>query len=41
MKHAVLDIHYVTLARVCKDVDRWLESSMPRLDVEEYLYRIV
>ena len=37
----VLDIHYVTLAEVCKNIDRWLASSLPRLGIEKYLYRIV
>ena len=37
----VLDVFYTTLAKVCKDIDRWLEVSLPRLDIEKYLYRIV
>ena len=40
MKHAVLDIHYATFVRMCEDVDRWLEMSLPRLDIENYLYRV-
>ena len=41
LKHAVLDIHYVTLAKMCSDIDAWLESYLPNLDIEKYLYRIV
>ncbi len=39
MKHAVLDARYVTLGSMCHDVDNWLESSVPNLDIEKYLYR--
>ena len=40
LKHAVLDIRYVALAKMCSDIDAWLESSLPNLDIEKYLYRI-
>ena len=40
MKHAVLDKPYVRLGQMCKDIDEWLESSMPVLDIEKYLYRV-
>ena len=39
MKHAVLDIPYVTFGKMCSDIDKWLNSSMPKLDIENYLYR--
>ena len=38
MKHAVLDIPYVTFGKMCSDIDKWLESSLPKLDIENYLY---
>ncbi len=41
MKHAVLDIPYVTVAGMHEDIDRWLSSSVPVLDIEKYLYRVV
>ena len=41
MKHAVLDIPYVTVAGMHEDIDRWLGSSVPVLDIEKYLYRVV
>ena len=41
MKRAILDVPYVTLARMCEGIDRWAESSVPVLDIEKYLYRIV
>ena len=40
MKHAVLDKPYVRFGQMCKDIDEWLESSMPVLDIEKYLYRV-
>ena len=40
MKHAVLDKPYVRFGQTCKDIDGWLESSMPVLDIEKYLYRV-
>ena len=39
MKHAVLDTAYVKLSKMCRDIDDWIKSSMPKLDVEKYLYR--
>ncbi len=39
MKHAVLDARYVTFGNMCHDVDNWLRSSVPNLDIEKYLYR--
>lgn len=41
VKHAVLDIPYVTVAGMHEDIDRWLDSSVPVLDIEKYLYRVV
>lgn len=40
MKRAVLDIPYVTVAGMHEDVDRWLDSSVPVLNIEKYLYRV-
>ena len=39
MKHAVLDIPYVTFGRMCSDVDKWLKPSLPKLGIENYPYR--
>ena len=39
MKHAVLDVPYVRFGSMCSDIDKWLRSSRPRLDIEKYLYR--
>ena len=39
MKHAVLDAPYVRFGSMCSDIDRWLKVSLPKLDVEKYLYR--
>ena len=39
MKHAVLDIPYVTFGKMCSNIDKWPNSSMPKLDIENYLYR--
>ena len=39
MKRAVLDIPYVAFGKMCSDIDKWLNSSMPKLDIENYLYR--
>ena len=39
MKHAVLNVPYVRFSSMCSDVDRWLRSSLPKLDIERYLYR--
>ena len=41
MKRAVLDISYVTVAGMREDIDRWPGSSVPILDIEKYLYRMV
>ena len=41
MKHAVLDVTYLTVGGMYERIDRWLSSSMPALDIEKYLYRIV
>ena len=35
MKRAILDVPYVTLARMCEGIDRWAESSVPVLDIEK------
>ena len=40
MKRAVLDIPYVTVAGMLEDIDRRLDSSVPVLDIEKYLYRM-
>ena len=40
MTRAVLDIPYVTVAGMHEDVDGWLGSSVPVLDIEKYLYRV-
>ena len=39
MKHAILDVPYVRLSSMCSDIDRWLRSSLPKLDIKMYLYR--
>ena len=39
MKHAVLDVPYVRFSSMCSDIDKWLGSSRPKLDIERYLYR--
>ena len=39
MKHAVLDVPYVRFSSMCSDIDKWLRSSLPKLDIERYLYR--
>ena len=39
MKHAVLDVSYVRFSSMCSDIDKWLKSSLPKLDIERYLYR--
>lgn len=40
MKRAVLNIPYVTVAGMREDIDRWLDLSVPVLDIEKYLYRM-
>ena len=37
MKHAILDVPYVRFS--FSDIDKWLRSSLPKLDIEKYLYR--
>ena len=39
MKHAILDVPYVRFSSMCGDIDNWLRSSLPKLDIERYLYR--
>ena len=39
MKHAILDVPYVRFSSMCSDIDNWLRSSLPKLDIERYLYR--
>ena len=39
MKHAVLDAPYARFGSMCSDIDRWLGVSLPKLDIEKYLYR--
>ena len=39
MKHAILDVPYVRFSSMCSDIDKWLRSSLPKLDIEKYLYR--
>ena len=39
MKHAVLDVPYIRLSSMCGDIDKWLRSSLPKLDIERCLYR--
>ena len=39
MKHAILDVPYVRFSSMCGDIDNWLRSSLPKLDIEKYLYR--
>ena len=39
MKHAVLDVPYVRFSSMCSDIDKWLRLSLPKLDIERYLYR--
>ena len=41
LKHAVLDTPIVKFHKMCEDIDEWLVSSLPRLDIEKYLYRAV
>ena len=41
IKRAILDIPYVTVAGMHKDNDRWLGLSVPVLNIEKYLYRMV
>ena len=39
MKHAVPDVPYVRFRSMCSDIDKWLGSSLPKLDIERHLYR--
>lgn len=41
MKRAVLDIRYVTVATMHEGIDRWLDSSVPVLDIDKYLCRVI
>ena len=41
MKHAVLDTPIVKFHKMCEDIDKWLVGSLPRLEIEKYLYRKV
>ena len=41
MKHAVLDTPIVKFHKMCEDIDIWLVGSLPRLEIEKYLYRTV
>ena len=41
MNRAVLDVTYTTIATMRDDITRWLASSVPVLDIERYLYRVV
>ena len=34
MKHAILDVPYVRFSSMCSDIDKWLRSSLPKLDIE-------
>ena len=39
MKRAVLDVPYVRFSSMCSDIDKWLRSSLLKLDIKRYLYR--
>ena len=39
MKHTILDVPYVRFSSMCSDIDKWLRSSLPKLDIERYFYR--
>ena len=39
MKHVVLDTPVVKFHKMCEDIDKWLVGSLPRLEIEKYLYR--
>ena len=39
MKHAILDAPYVRFSSMCSDIGKWLRSSLPKLDIERYIYR--
>ena len=39
MKHAILDMSYVRFSSMCSDIDKWLGSFLPKLDIERHLYR--
>ena len=41
IKHAVLDTPIVKFHKMCEDIDIWLVESLPRLEIEKYLYRTV
>ena len=37
----VLSGPYVKFSKMCSDIDEWLESRLPQLDIYRYLYRSV
>ena len=39
MRIMSLDVLYVRFSSMCGDIDKWLGSSLPKLDIEKYLYR--
>ena len=39
MKHSLLDVPYVTLGRLRREITRYLRYRMPTLQIENYLYR--
>ena len=39
IKHAVLDVPYVRFSSMRSDINKWLGSSLPKLDIERYLCR--
>lgn len=41
MKMGVLSGPYVKFSKMCSDIDEWLESRLPQLDIYRYLYRSV
>lgn len=41
MKHADPYIPHVTVVSIHEDIDRWLGSLVPVLDIEKCLYRMV
>ena len=36
-----IDAPTVKLHKMCEDIDKWLVESLPRLEIENYLYRKV
>ena len=41
MKHVVLDTPIVKFHKMCEDIGKWPVGSLPRLEIEKYLYRKV